>query len=35
MPLGLDRTWLTVNGSVCLLAGMAVAGMQKMRRRAA
>ena len=34
MPLGLDRTWLTVNGSVCLLAGMAVAGMQKMRRRA-
>jgi serine protease len=32
MPLGLDRTWLTVNGSLCLLAGMAVAGMQKMRR---
>lgn len=34
MPLGLDRTWLTINGTLCLLAGMAVAGMQKMRRRA-
>ncbi len=33
MPFGLDRTWLTLNGSLCLLAGMAVAGMQKMRRR--
>ncbi|MFN7145488.1 MAG: S8 family serine peptidase, partial [Myxococcota bacterium] len=33
MPFGLDRTWLTINGSLCLLAGMAVAGMQKMRRR--
>ncbi|MDP2306436.1 MAG: S8 family serine peptidase [Pseudomonadota bacterium] len=35
MPMGFDRTWLTLNGTVCLLAGMAVAGMQKMRRRAA
>ncbi len=35
MPLGLDRTWLTLNGSACLLAGMAVAGMQKMRRKEA
>jgi serine protease len=33
MPIGLDRTWLTLNGSLCLLAGMAVAGMQKMRRK--
>jgi serine protease len=33
MPLGFDRTWLTINGSLCLLAGMAVAGMQKMRRK--
>ncbi|MDP2316737.1 MAG: S8 family peptidase [Pseudomonadota bacterium] len=35
MPLGFDKTWLTLNGSACLLAGMAVAGMQKMRRREA
>ena len=33
MPFGFDRTWLTVNGSLALLGGMAVAGMQKMRRR--
>ncbi len=33
MPLGFDRTWLTLNGTLCLLAGMAVAGMQKMRRK--
>lgn len=33
MPFGFDRTWLALNGTVCLLAGMAVAGMQKMRRR--
>jgi serine protease len=32
MPLGLDVTWLAINGTVTLLAGMAVAGMQKMRR---
>ncbi len=30
---GIARTWLTLNGSLCLLAGMAVAGMQKMRRQ--
>ena len=34
MPGGLDRAWLTVNGTLCLLGGMAVAGMQKMRRSA-
>ncbi len=33
MPFGFDRTWLTVNGTLLLLAGMAVAGMQKLRRR--
>jgi hypothetical protein len=33
MPLGFDRTWLTLNGSAALLVGMAVAGMQKLRRR--
>jgi serine protease len=32
MPLGLDKAWLTINGTLTLLAGMAAAGMQKMRR---
>lgn len=32
MPLGLDRTWLTINGTLTLVGGMAAAGMQKMRR---
>jgi serine protease len=32
MPLGFDRTWLMVNGTLTLVVGMAVAGMQKMRR---
>jgi len=35
MPLGFDRTWLATNGTLTLLVGMAVAGMVKMRRRAA
>lgn len=32
MPLGLDKAWLTTNGTLALVCGMAVAGMQKMRR---
>ena len=31
MPFALDRAWLAVNGTLALVAGMGVAGMQKMR----
>jgi serine protease len=34
MPLGIDRAWLAINGTISLLAGMGVAGMQKMARKA-
>ena len=33
MPLDYDRLWLLVHGSLCLVGGLGVAGMQKMRRR--
>ncbi len=33
LGLGLDKIWLSLNGTICLLGAMAVVGMQKLRGR--
>ncbi|MCP4803965.1 MAG: S8 family serine peptidase [Proteobacteria bacterium] len=34
MGMGLDKAWLSLNGTVCLLAGMAVVGILKLEHQA-